>query len=169
MQDLEQYIKENKDLFHRDRLPEGHKERFMKKLQNASPGREKSNIFNTVVRIILPVAAVFVIAFIIDNRSARIIDFLENRYTYTTNYALLMADEERQVIELMKETDPFTGRQLMMALENITFEAIPLKDQLPAELSEKEKRQIMNNYYKQKTEGIQQIKDFLIQEQILNN
>lgn len=169
MQNLEQFIKESREAFHTGELPQGHKTRFSEKLRKASAERKRRHVLNTMVRIILPVAAVFVIAFIIDNRSARIIDFLENRYTYKINYALLMADEERQVLELMKETDPFTGRQLMMALENITFEAIPLKDQLPAELPEKQKKEIMNEYYRQKTEGIQQIKDYLIQEQTHNN
>lgn len=169
MLNLEQFIKENREAFHTGEIPQGHKARFSEKLRKASAERKRKHVFNTMARIILSVAAVFVIAFILDNRSARIIDFLENRYTYTTNYALLMADEERQVMELMKETDPFTGKQLMTALENITFEAIPLKDQLPDELPEKQKKEIMNEYYRQKTEGIQKIKDFLIQEQNHNN
>lgn len=158
MQNLEQFIKENGELFHTGEMPQGHKARFAEKLRKASPERRRRHFFNTMARIILPVAAIFLIAFFIDNRSA-----------HNTNYALLMADEERQVMKLMKETDPFTGRQLMMALENITFEAIPLKDQLPNELPEKQKKEIMNDYYRQKTEGIKKIKDFLIQEQTHNN
>lgn len=159
MQNLEQFIKENREAFHTGEIPQGHKARFSEKLRKAAAERKRKHVFNTMARIILPVAAVFIIAFIIDNRYS----------SRNTNYALLMADEERQVMELMKETDPFTGKQLMTALENITFEAIPLKDQLPEELPEKQKKEIMNEYYRQKTEGIQKIKDFLIQEQTHNN
>ncbi len=158
MKHLENYIAEKKELFDNELLPTGHKERFMEKLRKEELKKNgRKNIFAIVTKIILPAAAVFAIAFIIENISGNNSD---------RDYLSLMEKEEQEVLKLVRNMDTFSGDQIISALENITFEAIPLKDQLPAELPEKCRERILNNYYKQKTEGIREIKQYLTKNKI---
>jgi hypothetical protein len=47
--------------------------------------------------------------------------------------------------------------EIINSIRSITFEAIPLEDQLPEELSEKEKVEILNEYYNQKYAALESL------------
>lgn len=168
MKDLEQYIKENKELFNDGELPMGHHTRFHLKLQEQKPTKKQKTVtltYKTATAIILSVAALFIITFILGDLSKK-----ESAKTISVTimspdiYSQKMKHAENEVIELSKQLNERTEEQVLTTLENITFEAIPLAEQLPKELSDTERAKILQDYYKQKTEGIKKIKRFLAQE-----
>lgn len=150
---IEEYIKENREVFNEGTLPQGHHKRFLEKLQaQENKHAKKQRTFTLLTRTLLSAAAVFLLAFIIGELSGN---------KKEKDYLALMLQEEEEVIQLISQADPFTGELMLNALENITFEAIPLKEQLPQEISDTQRKEILQAYYKQKTEGIQEIKAVL--------
>lgn len=168
MKDLEQYIKENKELFNNGELPMGHQTRFQLKLQEQKPHKQHKTVtftYKTATAILMSVAALFIIAFILGDLSKK-----EPAQTISVTimnpdiYSQQMKHEEEEVIQMSKQLNERTEEQVLATLDNITFEAIPLAEQLPKELSDTERAKILQDYYKQKTEGIKKIKRFLAQE-----
>lgn len=145
---IEQYIQENKTLFNEGSLPEGHQQRFLEKLQAAEQKQVRLRRSVKLVRTLLSAAAVVALALLIP----RALPFAQK------DYMALMLEEEEAVIQLLSQSDPFTRQQMSTALESITFEAIPLQELLPEELPSKQQQKILQAYYKQKVEGIQELK-----------
>lgn len=175
MNNLEKFIANNKEQFDLGTLPHGHQERFKAKLQTTvrndsqkNKGRKKFTIqHRTVAAISFSIAAIFILTLLLGDFSGQKGD--TNISVIIPNaYAQEMKYEETEVMKLIKNFDAQVGEQVMNTLDNITFEAIPLSEQLPPELSEEQRAKILKEYYKQKTDGIKKVKIFLAQE-VLNH
>ncbi|MEF9931057.1 MAG: hypothetical protein RSC28_07930 [Bacteroidales bacterium] len=167
MSDLEKYIKENSGLFNSGNLPEGHKERFMAKLKTPKHNNVLTLKYSTIIGMCASVAAILIVTFVLGDFSKQ--NEKQNISVINANiYEQEMQHEKTDVIKLAKQMDTNVEEQALTMLDNITFEAIPLSEQLPNELSIEQKAKILKEYYKQKTEGIKKIKIFLAQE-ISNN
>lgn len=68
---------------------------------------------------------------------------------------------EQEIDQLSMKNDTITRIQTRNAVNSITFEAIPMTQQLPKIISPKERAKILKNYYKQKVEGLKKVKTFL--------
>ena len=162
MENLEKYIKENLEKFDYAEMPAGHKERFLEKLSaletnNQSNSRRPSNI----VWRISSVAAILIIALFIGRQSSeefRVLD--ENGTEYTT----LMTTLENEIIEMSKNCNKKSAKEALKASRSVTFEAIPITEQLPDELSDEERAKILRRYYKEKTDGLKRIKTYLAEQ-----
>lgn len=182
MKELEQYIKENRSAFDEGNLPIGSKERFMRKLHVSGEKEKdsenkmdtmvktgenplksnkiKSIDFKPIIKVLGNIAAVFILAFFISHFSK------EEQASTEPDYPSLMVELGNKIISLNKESDQQTTEQMIKAMDDIIFEAIPLADQLPDEISEEEKARILREYYKRKNEGLKKIKTFLAQQTI---
>ena len=162
MENLEKYIKENIKEFDCSEMPAGHKERFLEKLSaletnNQSNSRRLSNI----VWSISSVAAILIIALFIGRPSSeefRVLD--ENGTEYTT----LMTTLENEIIQMSKNCNKKSAKEALKASRSVTFEALPITEQLPDELSDEERAKILRRYYKEKTDGLKRIKTYLAEE-----
>lgn len=65
---------------------------------------------------------------------------LERHYTR-------MAMKENEILTIVERECPEETDMIMNTLRTITADAIPLEEQLPEELSTKEKSRILNEYY----------------------
>lgn len=158
MNDLEKYIKDNIDSFNDSEMPIGHKNRFLKKLEE-----EKSPV-HRIFGIVASIAAAIVLGlFIFAPKESETIGIQEDN----TDYAELMRILENEIISLSEESNPDVAKEAIKASKRVTFEAVPLNEQLPAELTEREKARILREYYKQKSEGLKKIKTYLLAEQTI--
>ena len=146
MENLEQYIKDNLEQINNCEMPQGHKQRFMAKLQ--TPQRRKITFWNRK-RILSITTAAAVAAIIISPLARNII------YNWQIKKCVQQIRiEESQIMQMLGEDEQY----MVNNLKTITEEAVPLADQLPPELSQKERTKILIQYYKAKTESLKKIK-----------
>ena len=157
MENLEKYINDNLEQLGSYEMPQGHKERFMARLaaqepQEAVPERKKITFWNRR-RIIsaASVAAVVAIGLITALNPA----VQEKIYAYQIHKsAQQIYIEETQIMQMLGENEQY----MINNLKTITEEAIPLADILPAELSPKQRAEILIQYYKAKTASLKKFK-----------
>jgi hypothetical protein len=77
-------------------------------------------------------------------------DILEIHYTR-------IAETELQIISLAESKHPYEIEEVMSNIHSITFEAIPLEEQLPKELPETERIRILNDFYNMKYEALKSL------------
>ena len=165
MENLEQYIKENLEQISSCEIPQGHKERFMAKLaaqerepleqaaqEAAVPHRRKITFWNRR-RIISAASAAAVIA--IGLITALNPAVQEQIYSYRVHKsAQQIYIEDTEIMQMLGEDEQY----MINNLKSITEEAVPLADQLPQELSPKERAEILTQYYKAKTASLKKFK-----------
>ena len=145
MTELERYISSNIDAFDCEPIPEGGKERFMDAVRQE---RRKNRIqvlsiaFTGIAACIAIIMAVLV--------EPDISKELERHYTR-------MAMKENEILTIVERECPEETDMIMNTLRTITADAIPLEEQLPEELSTKEKSRILNDYYGRKYSALENL------------
>ncbi|MBR5661130.1 MAG: hypothetical protein IKW99_06220 [Bacteroidales bacterium] len=165
MTDLEEYIKQNREAFDDQGLPEGHLERFMERMVglarhevDASRHEEsrggRVRWWRPVAWLAVAAALAGVVIFI--NRPGAVqkdwfADIPEDQASICQAYYDQMAAMYSDI--LMTDVDGSKEAQLMTIAE----ETIPLIDQLPEEMGEEERALILKEYYSDLLEGIEKI------------
>lgn len=151
MENLEKYIQDNLEQFNCGEMPLGHQERFMAKLQaaQAAPERKAPRLFSRrSIFAATAAAAAIVIAFFIttgspasdsDDYTIAIHEVAEEMYIEETEIMMMLGEDDQHIVNSVK---------------SITEEAIPLSEQLPAELSQEKRAQILREYYKTRTAAL---------------
>ena len=134
MTELERYISSNVEAFDCEPLPEGGKERFM---DAVSQERRKNRIQVLSIAFTGMAACIAIIMAILVEPD--ISKELERHYTR-------MAMKENEILTIVERECPEETDMIMNTLRTITADAIPLEEQLPEELSTKEKSRILNEY-----------------------
>ena len=169
---MEKYINENLEQISNCEMPQGHKERFMAKLaaqeavqeaaqeasaqgsaaHGATPHHRKITFWNRR-RIIsaASVAAVVAIGLITALNPAVQEMFYRHEIKKCAQQIYI---EESEILQMLGEDEQY----MINNLKTITEEAVPLADQLPQELSPKEKAEILIQYYKAKTASLKKFK-----------
>ena len=151
MENLEKYIQDNLEQFNCGEMPLGHQERFMAKLQaaQAAPERKAPHLFyRRSLFAATAAAAAIVIAFFITTGSPASDG---DDYTIAIHeVAEEMYIEEAEIMIMLGEDD----QNIVNSVKSITEEAIPLSEQLPAELSQEKRAQILREYYKTRTAAL---------------
>ena len=154
MDNLEKYIKDNREAFDMVPVPEGSLDRLMAKTR-------KSTI-QIRLRWILPAAAaaavllLFVTGYHNNDESRQLNRMLEG-----------MASTEVEIMTLVEKSCPHDLDAVENTIRSITSEAIPMYSLLPEELSTKERRKILDEYYGAKLEALDRVKEYYAHE--MNN
>jgi hypothetical protein len=135
MTELERYISSNIDAFDCEPIPEGGKERFMDAVRQE---RRKNRIQVLSIAFTGMAACIAIIMAVLVEPD--ISKELERHYTR-------MAMKENEILTIVGRECPEETDMIMNTLRTITADAIPLEEQLPEELSTKEKSRILNEYY----------------------
>ena len=145
MTELERYISSNIDAFDCEPIPEGGKERFMDAVRQE---RRKNRIQVLSIAFTGMAACIaIIIAVLVEPDISK---ELERHYTR-------MAMKENQILTIVERECPEETDMIMNTLRTITADAIPLEDQLPEELSTKEKSRILNEYYDLKYSALENL------------
>ena len=145
MTELERFIIDNREEFDSMPVPENSRERFMASV--AAEKRKRRIRFASIAStgIAASFAAVFALSYEPD-----MADILEKHYTR-------IAETELDIISLAETNHPYEIDEVMNSIHAITFEAIPLEEQLPDELPVKERIKVLNEYYNQKYEALKSL------------
>ena len=68
-----------------------------------------------------------------------------------------LASKETEILTLIAETSPENLESVMNTIRAVTSEAVPLEKQLPEEMEEKSRKQILKEYYGIKYKALETI------------
>lgn len=145
MTELERYISSNIDAFDCEPIPEGGKERFMDSVRQE---RRKNRIQVLSIAFTGMAACIAIIMAVLVEPD--ISKELERHYTR-------MSMKENEILTIVEREYPEETDMIMNILRTISADAIPLEDQLPEELSTKEKSRILNEYYDLKYSALENL------------
>lgn len=138
MTELEKYISSNLEAFDSAPLPSGSRERFMASIASERKAR-RTRIISLAFTGIAATFALFLMLFGKSDMSHE----LKRQHTR-------LANKENEIMIKAELNYPDEVDMIANTIRSITFEAIPLEDQLPEELSEKDRIRIINEYYDNK-------------------
>lgn len=145
MTELERYIIDNRDEFDSIPVPENSRERFMASV--AAEKRKRRVRFASMATTGIAAASAALVVLTHDPDMEKV---LEKHYTR-------LAEKELDIITLAEANNPYEMEEVLNSIHSITFEAIPLEDQLPDELSNRDRVRILNDYYNQKYEALESL------------
>lgn len=138
MTELERYISSYLEAFDCEPVPEGGKERFMNAFRHERRKRRAR-----IISVAFTGAAACLIILMTVYSEPDISKELERQYTR-------LAEIESEILARVEMEYPEEADMIMNTLRTITADAIPLEEQLPDEMSAKEKSRILNDYYDHK-------------------
>ena len=145
MTELERYISSNVEAFDCEPLPEGGKERFMDAVRQE---RRKNRIQVLSIAFTgMAACTAIIMAVLVEPDISK---ELERHYTR-------MSMKENEILTIVEREYPEETDMIMNILRTISADAIPLEDQLPEELSTKEKSRILNEYYDLKYSALENL------------
>ena len=145
MTELERYISSNIDAFDCEPIPEGGKERFMDAVRQER--RENRIQVLSIAFTGMAACIAIIMAVLVEPDISK---ELERHYTR-------MAMKENEILTIVERECPEETDMIMNTLRTITADAIPLEEQLPEELSTKEKSRILNEYYDLKYSALENL------------
>ena len=145
MTELERFIIDTRDEFDSMPVPENSRERFM-----ASVAAEKRKRSIRLAGMGFTGIAAALAALLVLSHEPDMEDILEMHYTR-------IAETELHIISLAESKHPYEIEEVISNIHSITFEAIPLEEQLPKELPETERIRILNDFYNMKYEALKSL------------
>ena len=154
MDNLEKYIKDNREAFDMVPVPEGSLDRLMAKTRRKA--------VQIRLRWILPAAAAAAVLLLF------VTGYYNNEEKRHLNRMLEgMASSEVEIMTLVEKSCPHNLDAVENTIRSITSEAIPMYSLLPEELTPKERRKILDEYYGAKLEALDRVKEYYAHE--MNN
>lgn len=154
MDNLEKYIKENREAFDTAPVPQGSLDRLMAK--------RRRKAVQIRLRWILPAAAAAAVLLLF------VTGYYNNEEKRHLNRMLEgMASSEVEIMTLVEKSCPHNLDAVENTIRSITSEAIPMYSLLPDELTPKERRKILDEYYGAKLEALDRVKEYYAHE--MNN
>ncbi len=152
MDNLEKYIKDNREAFDMVPVPEGSLDRLMAKTRRRT--------IQIRLRWILPAAAAVLLLFVTghynNDESRHLNKMLEG-----------IARSEVEIMTLVEISCPQNLEAVGNTIRSITSESIPMYSLLPDELTPKERRKILDEYYGAKLQALDRVKEYYAYE--MNN
>lgn len=145
MTELERYISSNVEAFDCEPIPSGGKERFMDAFRQERR-RNRIQILSMAFTGMAACIAIIMAVLVEPDISKE----LERHYRR-------MAMKENEILTIVGRECPEETDMIMNTLRTITADAIPLEDQLPDELSAKDKSRILNEYYDLKYSALENL------------
>lgn len=169
MDNLEKYINDNLEQLDSYEMPQGHKERFMVRLaaqekpvqedtvQKPAQQRRKITFWNRK-RIISAASVAAVVAIgLITALSPAVQEAICNYRIQKSAQQIYIVESE--IMQMLGEDEQY----MINNLKTITEEAVPLAEQLPEELSPRQRAEILIRYYKAKTASLKSFKTLYAQ------
>ena len=145
MTELERYISSNLEAFDSEPMPEGSKVRFMDAVREERRKRRVKIIRLAFTGIAAACAALMVFTSVPD--LSRELNLHHQR----------LAEKEIEIMAMAEMEYPDETDIIMNTVRSITTEAIPLEDQLPDEMSLREKSRILDEYYGRKVSALEEL------------
>lgn len=145
MTELEKYISSNLEAFDSEPIPESSKVRFMDAVREERRKRRVKIIRLAFTGIAAACAVLMVFTSVPD--LSRELKLHHQR----------LAEKEIEIMAMAEMEYPDETDIIMNTVRSITAEAIPLEDQLPDEMSLREKSRILDEYYGRKVSALEEL------------
>ena len=148
MDKIEKYIVEHRHEFDFEAAPSGSRERFMAAAQaQAQQRRRRTRVLSlSFAGLAAACTAVFMVLFFQPDLSRE----LERQHKR-------LAEKESEIMILADQEFPQDKEMIINTIRAILVEAIPLEEQLPEEISMKEKSEILKSYYDRKYAALENL------------
>lgn len=148
MDKIEKYIVEHRQEFDSETAPSGSRERFMAAVQSQTQKRRRrARVLSlSFAGLAAACTAVFMVLFSQPDLSHE----LERHHKR-------LAEKESEIMILAEQEFPQEKELILNTIRAILVEAIPLEDQLPDEISVKEKSKILKSYYDRKYAALENL------------
>ena len=150
MDNIEKYIAEHRQEFDSEAAPSGSRERFMAAAQaqaQAQQLRRHTRVLSlSLAGLAAACTAVFMVLFFQPDLSRE----LERQHKR-------LAEKESEIMILADQEFPQDKEVILNTIRAILVEAIPLEEQLPEEISMKEKSEILKSYYDRKYAALENL------------
>lgn len=144
MTELERYISSNAGAFDSEPVPAGSRERFMARV--AAQKRKRRIRFAGMLSTGIAAAAAVMMTLIMPDISWEL-----------GRHHIRLAEQEKRIMSIVERDYPMEMENVTNIIWSITHEAIPLEDQLPDELSRRERSRILNDYYNTKHAALESL------------
>lgn len=145
MNRLEEYINGNIKAFDEVEVPSGRKEAFMRRIQAQ---RQKTFRRRSIVVTLGLIAA----------SAAILLLLLPRGLTFEIHsHHRRLGMKEAEILSVISTAAPDMLDEVSNTIRGITYEAIPLEEQLPEELDDKAKKEILKEYYTRKYLALERI------------
>lgn len=165
---LEDFITGNKARFESEEMPDGHKERFIQKIdtQKITASNNNELLFGRkfMLRFAIPAVCIAIAAlFIFKGDNASQPEYLISPEIAKSEVAMEKAylkQLKKYQKEIVRKNAPYASKEdLENLLNSITEDASSFAMQLPEELSKRERYRILKEYYKEKFDALKVVKN----------
>ena len=150
MDKIEKYIVEHRHEFDFEAAPSGSRERFMAAAQAQAQAQQRRRPARVLIvsfaGLAAACAAVLTVLFFQPDLSSE----LERQHRR-------LAEKESEIMILADKEFPQDKEVILNTIRSILVEAIPLEEQLPEEISMKEKSEILKSYYDRKYAALENL------------
>ena len=145
MNRLEDFINRNIEAFDSEEVPAGSRERFLMKFRE-----ERQSIFRRR-------AFILTLGSIAASAAIAICMIHMNPMSEVRKQHRRLAMKEAEILTVISTNTPELLNEVMNTIRGVTSEAIPLENQLPDELDDKVRREILREYYMRKYCALEEI------------
>ena len=156
MDNLEEYIKQNREAFDEQELPEGHLERFEARLDAIGDQRRTTKIYRifwSALAVAAAMAAVLLLRIPQDNGK----DWFANVGNDQVEICEAYYERVAELYEVILTNNP--DGSMDSSASSIAEETVALIDQLPDEMDEAAKAEILKEYYGTLLDGLNRMKN----------
>lgn len=150
MDNIEKYIAEHRHEFDSEAAPSGSRERFMAAVQAQAQAQQRRRRARMLSISFAGLAAACTAVFMVLFSQSDISRELERQHRR-------LAEKESEIMILADKEFPQEKELILNTIRVILIEAIPLEEQLPEEISMKEKSQILRSYYDRKYAALENL------------
>jgi len=152
MDNLKKFIDENRGGFESELLPGGHKIRF---------GRRLSSLRNRRYMMYISGAAASIIVLVMIPLAAITGGRADTTTALVKKYEKMIDLKVAELHQRASTLDPHNKDVIMSIIDQLTYEAIPFSEQIPAGLNSEEKGTIFDHYYSAKLDGFDTIDAYI--------
>lgn len=150
MDKIEKYIVEHRQEFDSDAAPAGSRERFMAAAQALAQAQKRRRRARVLSLSLAGLAAACIAVFMVLFSQPDLSRELERQHKR-------LAEKESEIMILADQEFPQDKEMIINTIRAILVEAIPLEEQLPEEISMKEKNEILKSYYDRKYAALENL------------
>jgi hypothetical protein len=156
MENLKDFIDENRKGFEEENLIPGHKNRFFVKLNRTGYVANRPAVqMNWPAWAAAAAIVIFLLAvplFVTDDSKLS---------SPEVSYSQLIKNKSEEITKQALLLNPSDQNTVLTTLGQLEFESVPFEDQLPDSISPKEKDELMKSYYGPKLEGIERLEKYV--------
>ena len=150
MDNIEKYIAEHRQEFDSEAAPSGSRERFMAAAQAQAQAQQLRRHTRVLSLSLAGLAAACIAVFMVLFSQPDLSRELERQHKR-------LAEKESEIMILADQEFPQEKEMIINTIRSILIEAIPLEEQLPEEISMKEKSEILKSYYDRKYAALENL------------